>query len=52
MGEIISVECIEYDPRVVRIHVKGSDGDIYTVDTREEDYRVLALLPGFPPDPC
>lgn len=53
MGEILTIECIDgFDPKIVRVSVRSPDGQVYSLDIRNQDYAILAMLPGFPPNPC
>lgn len=49
---VISAQCLETDPQVVLVLIRGPNGIVYGVQFRPEDYAIVALLPGFPPNPC
>jgi len=49
---VITAQCTEFDPRTVVVTVTPMGGQPFAFEVRPEEYMVLALLPGFPPNPC
>jgi len=48
----ITAECTNFDPRTVIVTISPAGGSPRTLEVRPEEYAILALLPGFPPNPC
>lgn len=55
MGVYFTAECIEFDPRIVRVTVHAPDGTpLFTQEFNRSDYVALAAVSQgtLPPDPC